>query len=76
MTHEELSRLEKEAGWQMVGIPIAHFKALVIAAERERCAKVCDEITNSMYWLNDRNEISQDCADAIRKGEIKDGNAD
>ena len=40
-----------------------------VAAERERCAKVCDEITNSMYWLNDRNEISQDCADAIRKGE-------
>jgi len=40
-----------------------------VTAERERCAKVCDEITNSMYWLNDRNEISQDCADAIRKGE-------
>ena len=50
--------------------------AEAVAKERERCAKVCDEITNSMYWLNDRSEISQDCAAAIRKGEIKDGNAD
>ena len=62
MTHEELSRLEKEAGWQMVGIPIAHFKALVIAAERERCAKVCEEF----YSVEN---IAQKCAAAIRKGE-------
>ena len=62
MTHEELSRLEKEAGWQMVGIPIAHFKALVIAAERERCAKVCEEF----YSVEN---VAQKCAEAIRKGE-------
>lgn len=62
MTHEELSRLEKEAGWQMVGIPIAHFKALVIAAERERCALVCEEF----YSVEN---IAQKCAEAIKKGE-------
>ena len=63
MTHEELSRLEKEAGWQMVGIPIAHFKALVIAAERERCAKVCERV--SIPYEN----TSSEAAAAIRKGE-------
>ena len=62
MTHEELSRLEKEAGWQMVGIPIAHFKALVIDAERERCALVCEEF----YSVEN---IAQKCAEAIKKGE-------
>ena len=69
MTHEELSRLEKEAGWQMVGIPIAHFKALVIAAERERCARVCEGVENSMYWIHNKRGVAQDCAEAIRKGE-------
>ena len=39
-----------------------------VAKERERCAKVCDEISNNMYWLNDRKEIAEDCAAAIRKG--------
>ena len=62
MTHEELSRLEKEAGWQMVGIPIAQFKDLVIAAERELCALVCEEF----YSVEN---IAQKCAEAIKKGE-------
>ena len=43
--------------------------AKAIAAERERCARVCEEISNSMYWLNNRKEIAEDCAAAIRKGE-------
>ena len=43
--------------------------AEAVAKERERCAKVCDEISNNMYWLNDRKEIAEDCAAAIRKGE-------
>lgn len=73
MTHEELSRLEKEAGWQMVGIPIAHFKALVAAAERERCAKVCEERADK-YGEGDgyspsKESACYECAYAIRKGE-------
>ena len=40
-----------------------------VAAERERCAKVCEEF----YSVEN---IAQKCAAAIRKGEIKDGNAD
>ena len=51
--------------------------AEAVAAERERCAKVCDEMeksadgTDCCKW-----PTPSDCAYAIRKGEIKDGNAD
>ncbi|CAB4149886.1 hypothetical protein UFOVP1320_40 [uncultured Caudovirales phage] len=40
-----------------------------IAKERERCALVCEEF----YSVEN---LAQKCAEAIRKGEIKDGNAD
>jgi len=40
-----------------------------IAAERERCAKVCEEMANSRYQLKESIEIMLACADAIRKGE-------
>ena len=43
-----------------------------VAAERERCARVCEEISNSMYWLNNRKEIAEDCAAAIRYGRNND----
>ena len=62
MTQEEITALKV----------LERFAAFVIAKERERCAKVCDEISNSMYWLNDRKEIAEDCAAAIRKGRNND----
>lgn len=40
-----------------------------VAKERERCAKVCDEMANSRYQLKENIEIMLACADAIRKGE-------
>jgi hypothetical protein len=40
-----------------------------VAKERERCAKVCDEMANSRYLLKENIEIMLACADAIRKGE-------
>lgn len=44
---------------------IAKFAALVAAAERERCAKVCDE--NAEKWI-DEQDVSdfRICAAAIR----------
>ena len=36
------------------------------AAERERCAKVCESLGMTTSGIYERN---QDCADAIRKGE-------
>jgi len=41
----------------------------VVAKERERCAKVCEEMANSRYQLKENIEIMLACADAIRKGE-------
>ena len=38
--------------------------AEAVAKERERCAKVCDEMANSR-----RSALSTLCADAIRNGE-------
>jgi len=43
--------------------------AEAVAAERERCAKVCEEMANSRYQPKESIEIMLACADAIRKGE-------
>jgi hypothetical protein len=43
--------------------------AEAVAKERERCAKVCEEMANSRYQLKESIEIMLACADAIRKGE-------
>ena len=43
--------------------------AEAVAKERERCAKVCEGVENSMYWIHNKRGVAQDCAAAIRKGE-------
>lgn len=67
MTREEIIRMAKEAGYLAWHIdPRAErFAALVAAAEREECAKVCEETTASwtQYLYNDG---CIDCAKAIR----------
>ena len=40
-----------------------------VEKERERCAKVCEEMANSRYQLKESIEILTSAADAIRKGE-------
>ena len=40
-----------------------------VAAERERCARVCEEMANSRYLLDDERQVAHSCAEAIRKGE-------
>jgi hypothetical protein len=44
------------------------FAALVSSAEREACAKLCDDISSKYKWPEDTAEkvASQWCADAIR----------
>jgi hypothetical protein len=49
MTKEELIRMAREAGWEYADDdrgfePLWRFAALVAAAEREACAKVCEEL--------------------------------
>jgi len=50
MTDQKLIRLIEDNGLILHG-DIEHFAALVAAAEREACAKVCDD------WPNGRDDV-------------------
>ena len=78
MDREEIIRMAREAGfkvdWQHADVAeikakrYEYFAALVAAAEREACAKVCEETTAS--WTQDLyNSGCMDCAAAIRARE-------
>jgi hypothetical protein len=43
--------------------------AEAVEKERERCARVCEEMANSRYQLKESIKILTSAADAIRKGE-------
>ena len=65
MNRDDITRMAREAGF--VGMDGDHgalrrFAALVAAAERERCAELCDSIAANSV-LGTANE----CAAAIRK---------
>jgi len=78
MNREEIIRMAREVGfkvdWQHADVAeikakrYEYFAALVAAAEREACAKVCEETTAS--WTQDLyNSGCMDCAAAIRARE-------
>ena len=58
MTREDIVRMAKEAGMESFNICVEldDFAALVASAERESCAKVCDEFL----------PLGNKCAYAIR----------
>jgi hypothetical protein len=70
MDREEIIRMAREAGFRDTTSPIValsvsweqveQFAALVAAAEREACAKVCDGMDHNGVM------IAADCATAIR----------
>lgn len=62
MTRDEIIALAREAGIVVTGEAVWKLCELVVAAERERCALVCEEF----YSVEN---IAQKCAAAIRKGE-------
>jgi hypothetical protein len=70
MTRDDIIRMMREAGFTVqrdeqlfTGI-FERFAALVAAAEREACAKVCE---HQMTGINPVGDIArEDCADAIR----------
>lgn len=79
MTREDIIRMFHEAGesagWKPgVGNPLVinyltHFAALVAAAEREACAKVCDpepSPPNEAYIVRNNKATMRRCAAAIR----------
>ena len=69
MNREDIIRMARETGcWETdTGelvtdeIQLGRFAALVASAEREACAKVCEEYENDMGYGQ-----PQKCADAIR----------
>jgi len=70
MTHEEITALARDAGFNWPEIPIderlERFANLVIAAERERCALVCERKIDAPAGTY---QILMAAAAAIRKGE-------
>jgi hypothetical protein len=80
MNPDDIIRMAQEAGWEMgedlsdgFGVRLARFAALVAAAEREACAKVCDGIRYSGYVPPEDGAAASyydgaasDCADTIR----------
>ena len=79
MTRDDIERMAIEAGggtpewdgiWELSGDALQRFAALVAAAEREACAKVCEETTTA--WTEyEYNSACMDCAKAIRaRGEM------
>lgn len=66
MTQDEIIRMAREAGVVIDGNnsgedSLLYFAALVVAAEREACAKVCDE-----FQARDVGMQPAECAGAIR----------
>jgi len=86
MTRADIIRMAKEAGWKRVDHPafpvlverIERFAALVAAAEREACAKVCEaeqfELTQDVSGKNGLQHFDagcRSCAEMIRaRGEV------
>ena len=73
MTRDDIIRMAREAHLVMYDYDhpsLERFAALIAAAEREACAKVCDERVDAEYATGkvDHNEMgwTQACAIAIR----------
>lgn len=67
MNKDTVIALARECGlpdWELVGVKLERFAALVAAHEREACAKVCEELTLAHPG---RADLTADqCAAAIR----------
>ena len=76
MNREDIIRMADEAKnqWPIEPDFLERFAALVASAEREACARVCDDINAIYKWPQDTAErvASQWCADAIRLREKHD----
>ncbi len=89
MTRDEIIKLAREAGgglsciaeplehpWKFSQAEIERFSALVAAAEREMCAKVCDEKADQIIDTNrmvSAYVFAGECAAAIRARGEKGG---
>jgi hypothetical protein len=81
MNKDDIIRMAEEAGFAFDGVntriplwisrpeELEHFAALVAAAEREACAKVCDYVSDSHIQKESHSAsvwAARECAAAIR----------
>jgi hypothetical protein len=74
MTQDEIIKLAREAGWDIndlidvfdFGVRLERFATLVVAAEREACAKVCEEIMLEHDPFDRQAGIARRCLGDIR----------
>ena len=75
MTRDDIIRMAREAGFMPTVLnhwpnELERFADLVAAAEREACAKVCEDLVfsdgNTDKWTITREKATFDCAAAIR----------
>ena len=79
MNREDIMRMAREAGWHdgLLGVSftvplLERFAALVAAAEREACAKVCEALGNDASIDEMEYRAFREADEAIRKrGEVK-----
>lgn len=66
MTYALATRPPKESVTHAIRLAIR----AAVAAEMERCAKVCEAVAEGLAW-SDKDALNgaRDCADAIRRGE-------
>jgi hypothetical protein len=81
MNREDIIRMAREAGASSSGISLIigiedffeRFAALIAAAEREECAKLCEQPVDEIQITDDCREYkyldNQECAAAIRARE-------
>jgi hypothetical protein len=66
MAQEAISLKMEDHVWTMSTTHLERFAALVAAAEREACAKLCEELKPFGPHLYIQKATAQDCAAAIR----------
>ena len=66
MTREDIIKLAREAGIVVTGEAVWRLCELVAAAEREACAKVCEDMSGPIEVFNPKYVHYIDCAAAIR----------
>ena len=73
MTRDDIIRMAREAGWTEYSLlhavelqRLETFAALVTAAEREACAKVCDEVECGSSMMIEERQTANECARKIR----------
>jgi hypothetical protein len=73
MNRDDIIRMAEEStpdhmigGCEFDYAQLEHFANLVAAAEREACAKVCENIATETYGMTNLREYGE-CAEAIRE---------